>query len=225
MDPGRHLRYPCSAEALQLKIDTSTSFQVIDGFGASDAWQCAFIGKNWPQEKREHIADLLFSREVDTKGNPKGIGLSLWRFNIGAGTAEQGDASDIRNPWRRTECFQAPDGSYDWSKQAGQQWFLRAARHRGVERFLAFPNSAPVHLTRNGKGYAPKSQPYPNVKPGKLGDYAIFLAEVPRALPERKPSFRLLESIQRATMGMGRCWSGRHAGAEHRTPGAGPLPF
>lgn len=166
------------AEALRIRIDPGTSYQTIDGFGASDAWQCAIVGKNWPIEKRERIADLLFSREVGAQGSPKGIGLSIWRFNIGAGTAEQGDASDIRNPWRRAECFQNPDGSYDWSKQAGQQWFLQAARQRGVERFLAFPNSPPVHLTRNGKGYAPKGLPYLNVKPGKLDAYAAFLVDV-----------------------------------------------
>jgi O-glycosyl hydrolase len=91
-----------AAEALRVRIDPERSFQVIDGFGASDAWQCAFVGKNWPLNKREHIADRLFSREMDHQGNPKGIVLSVWRFNIGAGTAEQGDGSDIRNPWRRT---------------------------------------------------------------------------------------------------------------------------
>ena len=111
-------------------------------------------------------------------GNPKGIGLSIWRFYISAGTAEQGDDSDIGNPWRRGECFQNPDGTYDWSKQAGQQWFLKAARERGVERFLAFPNSPPVHLTRNGKGYAPKGDSHLNIQPGKLDDYAAFLVDV-----------------------------------------------
>jgi O-glycosyl hydrolase len=166
------------ADTLQIRIDPRITYQTIDGFGASDAWQCAIVGKNWPLEKRERIADLLFSREVDAQGNPKGIGLSIWRFNLGAGTAEQGDASDIRNPWRRAECFQNPDGSYDWSKQAGQQWFLRAARQRGVERFLAFPNSPPVHLTRNGKGYAPKGLPYLNIKPGKLDTYANFQVDI-----------------------------------------------
>lgn len=164
--------------SLQVRVDTNTAYQVIDGFGASDAWQCAFVGKNWPESKRERIADLLFSQEVDAVGNPKGIGLSLWRFNIGGGTAEQGQASDIGNLWRRAECFQNPDGSYDWTKQAGQQWFLRAARQRHVERFLAFVNSPPVHLTRNGKGYALTNQPYLNVRPGRLDRYAAFLADV-----------------------------------------------
>jgi O-glycosyl hydrolase len=165
-------------ETLRIRIDTATSYQTMDGFGASDAWQCAIVGKNWPLQKREQMADLLFSQEVDSKGNPKGIGLSIWRFNLGAGTAEQGDTSDIRNPWRRAECFQNPDGSYDWSKQAGQQWFLKAARQRGVERFLSFPNSPPVQLTQNGKGYATKGLPHLNIKPGKLDKYATFLADV-----------------------------------------------
>ena len=163
---------------LKVRMDPQTVYQTIDGFGASDAWQCQFVGKNWPLDKRERIADLLFSRELDTEGNPKGIGLSIWRFNVGAGTAEQGRASDIRNPWRRAECFQNPDGTYDWSKQAGEQWFLKAARQRGVERLLAFLNSPPVHLTHNGKGYAPKGPANLNIKPGRLEDYAAFLADV-----------------------------------------------
>jgi len=42
------------------------------------------------------------------------------------------------------ECFRNPDASYDWNKQAGQQWFLQAARQRGVEKLLAFPNAPPI---------------------------------------------------------------------------------
>jgi len=163
---------------LSIIIDNNEEYQIIDGFGASDAWRAQFIGKNWPSEKREHIADLLFSQEIDEFGNPKGIGLSIWRFYISAGTAEQGDSSDIKNLWRRGECFQNPDGSYDWNKQAGQQWFLKAAKGRGVERFLAFPNATPVHISNNGKGYATKGDIHMNIKPGKMGDYAKFLVDV-----------------------------------------------
>jgi hypothetical protein len=117
-------------------------------------------------------------READAQGDPQGIGLSIWRFNIGAGTAEQGDESGIRNVWRRAECFQKPDGTYDWTKQAGQQWFLQAARARGVEKFLAFVNAPPVHLAANGKGYAPSGYSGLNIKPGKIDEYAVFLADV-----------------------------------------------
>lgn len=167
-----------AADAVRVQLAPTTCYQTIDGFGASDAWRCQFVGKNWPLAKRQRIAELLFSQQVDGQGNPRGIGLSIWRFYISAGTAEQGADSDIGNPWRRGECFQRPDGSYDWSKQAGQQWFLRAARRHGVERLLAFPNAPPVHLSRNGKGYAAKGYVCLNVAPGKLDDYARFLADV-----------------------------------------------
>ncbi len=165
-------------EIVKISPDPDQVYQTIDGFGASDAWRCQFVGKNWPLEKRERIADLLFSKEFNDNGNPKGIGLSLWRFNISAGTTEQGEASDIGNPWRRGECFQNSDGSYDWSKMVGQRWFLQAAKERGVEKFLAFPNAPPVHYSRNGKGYAEKGVVRFNLKPGKMDGYAVFLVDV-----------------------------------------------
>lgn len=173
---GVHMAH--ANEAVRIHLDPGTTYQTIDGFGASDAWQCDIVGRNWPKAKREQIADLLFSRESDNSGNPKGIGLSIWRFNIGAGTAEQGEASGIHNPWRRAECFQKNDGTWDWTKQSGQQWFLRAARERGVEKTLAFLNSPPVHLTSNGKGYASKGPPHMNLAPGKMDDYAAFIVGV-----------------------------------------------
>ncbi|MBN1126642.1 MAG: hypothetical protein JXA82_16675 [Sedimentisphaerales bacterium] len=168
---------------------------MMDGFGASDAWRTQFVGKNWPPVKKNKIADLLFSREEDEKGNPKGIGLSIWRFYLSSGTAEQGDASDIRNPWRRGECFLNVDGTYDWSKHEGQRWFLLAAKDRGVERFLAFSNAAPVHLSNNGKGYATKGDIHMNVKPGCMGDYAEYLIEVIAHFSQDGISFDYLSPV------------------------------
>ena len=121
------------------------------------------------------MADLLFSREFDADGNPKGIGLSLWRFNLGAGSTEQGDASDITDEWRRTECFTTDGVSYDMNKQAGQVWFMKAAKERGVEKLLAFTNSAPVYLTQNGKAHASIKEFY-NLKEGKMQELADFWA-------------------------------------------------
>lgn len=161
--------------AAELSINLDTNLQTMESFGASDAWQCNFIGKNWPSDKRNKIADLLFSKDFDADGNPKGIGLSLWRFNLGAGSSEQGDASDITDEWRRTECFTTDGVSYNMNKQAGQVWFMKAARERGVEKLLAFANSAPVYLTQNGKAHATIKEFY-NLKDGKMPDLADFWA-------------------------------------------------
>jgi len=182
-------------EIIEILTNPSIHYQSMDGFGASDAWRAQFVGLNWPLEKRNQIADLLFSRELDQAGNPMGIGLSIWRFNITAGTAEQGVYSGINNEWRRGECFQNPDGSYDWSKQEGQQWFLHAAKERGVEKLLAFPNAPPVHLSANGLGYASKGQENINLKPGGLSAYAKFLADVLDHFQQKGLSFDYLSPV------------------------------
>jgi O-glycosyl hydrolase len=154
--------------AVTVRIDATKTHQTIANFAASDAWAGQFVG-NWPAAKKEAIADLLFSQD-------KGIGLSMWRFNIGAGSAEQGDASGIKDEWRRAESFLTPAGTYDWSRQAGQVWFLEAAKKRGVTQFLGFLNSPPVSLTRNGKAYATAKQP--NLAPDKAGALADYCVRV-----------------------------------------------
>ena len=156
-----------------LNVNLDSNLQTMESFGASDAWQCNFIGKNWPSDKRNKIADLLFSRDLDAEGSPKGIGLSLWRFNLGAGSTEQGESSDIGDEWRRTECFTTDGVSYNMNKQAGQVWFMKAARERGIDKLLAFTNSAPVYLTQNGKAHASIKEFY-NLKDGKWSDLADF---------------------------------------------------
>tara|TARA_R110002049_G_C9164872_1_gene561353 strand:- start:3075 stop:3941 length:867 start_codon:yes stop_codon:yes gene_type:complete len=170
------INYNTNAQSIKVEINKNKTFQTIDGFGASDAWRCQFVGKNWPDAKRERIAELLFSKELDSDGNPKGIGLSLWRFYIGAGTTEQGEASDIKNEWRRAESFVDAQGHYDWSKQKGQQWFLEKAKSYGVDKFLAFSISAPVQWTKNGKGYNGDNKDGEiNLKPEHFDDYAQFM--------------------------------------------------
>lgn len=166
------------AKEYTLKINPEIKYQTIDGFGASDAWRCQFVGKNWPVEKREQIADWLFSSDVDEKGNPKGIGLSIWRFYLAAGTTEQGEKSGIPSPWRRGESFLSPEGKWDWTKYEGQRWFLKAAQKRGVPKYLAFTIAPPVQFAKNGKGFGTKGVSSFNILPGKDKDYAAYLANV-----------------------------------------------
>ncbi|MBD2756690.1 glycoside hydrolase [Spirosoma validum] len=158
-------------------VNLREEFQTIHSFGASDCWSAKFIGKWRDEARKNQIADLLFSLDTLSSGQPKGIGLSLWRMNIGAGSYEQGDSSYIRDEWRREECFLDNQGRYDWTKQAGNQWFLQAARQRGVRYTLGFTNSAPVQMTRNGKAFSPGGKTF-NLKPTALDPFADFLTTV-----------------------------------------------
>lgn len=157
-------------------VDTQTTYQQIDNFSASDAWRIHFIGKHWPVEKRNQLADWLFSTDFDEKGNPRGMGLSNWRVNIGAGSYDHRDyEKEVKDTWNQTECFLAPDGTYDFSKQAGQQWFMNAARKRGMNNFLFFTNSAPYFMNRSASTVATDNHSI-NLMGDKMNDFSEFLA-------------------------------------------------
>ena len=157
-------------------IDPSETYQEIDGFGASDCWTGNYVGQ-WSETPRSFVAEKFFSQEFDENGNPKGIGLSMWRFNLGAGTYEQGEGSGIENISRRAESFLDSESNYNWSKQAGQQYFLKQAKSYGCEHFVAFSNSPLTIYTKNGKGFADAGGEC-NLKEDNYDDYADYITTV-----------------------------------------------
>lgn len=171
------------AAPVKVRFDAAEVRQTIHSFGASDCWRIQYFGENWPSGKRNYVADLLFSTEKDRTGNPKGIGLSLWRYNIGAGSYEAGRQSGVNNYLRRTECFLDEQGRWDWSKQKGQRWFIDAARKRGVKYVLGFSITASPFMTRNGMCRATEGDfPRINLRDDQFDEYASFLAEVCKKL-------------------------------------------
>lgn len=170
-----HLR---AQTPVTVTMDLNNKMQTIQNFGASGCWYSDPAGLNWSDSTKKRMAQLLFSKEMDKQGNPKGIGLSAWRFNIGAGTVEQGDSSGIKDVNRRVECFLNADGTYNWNKQQGYLWFVKQARDYGVEDLIAFVNSPPVYFTQNGLGYKTTKDGHANLKADKYDAYASFLAEV-----------------------------------------------
>jgi len=160
------------------RIDTSVCYQTIQDFGASDCWTTEFIGDYYSEKEKAKAAKYLFSQQMDKNGNPEGIGLSCWRVNIGAGSATQGEDSNIAEEIHRTECFLNQDGTYDWTRQDGQQWFMRQAKEYGVDHFLFFSNSPPIYYTKNGKANANNQNITCNLKTTCYDDFAEFLATV-----------------------------------------------
>ena len=122
------------SKELTFTIDTNTSYQEIEGFGATGAWWAQYVG-GWENE-RDDILELLFSTE-------KGIGLSIYRYNIGAG------ATNVFDPWRRTHSLEVEPGVYDWTKDENAIWVALQAQEYGVEQIVAFINSPPPRLTLN----------------------------------------------------------------------------
>lgn len=164
----------------EITANFNNKLQTIRNFGASDGWNTQFVGLYFNEEQKEKLAEMLFSKEKDSDGSPKGIGLSAWRFNIGSGTSEKGAASRITAPERRTECFLNADGSYNWNKQAGQRWFLeKAAKTYKVPDIIGWQNSPPVHYTVRGLGFREYGDPKQSIlKSQHYADFGKFLADV-----------------------------------------------
>ncbi|WP_316783502.1 glycoside hydrolase [Pedobacter frigiditerrae] len=180
---------------IKLKIDLSKTAQVIENFGSSGCWYSESVGNFWPSEKKEKIAELLFSRKINDDGSLAGIGLSAWRFNIGAGTLEQGSNSGIKDFNRRTDSFLNPDGTYDWNKQVGQRFFLQKAKDYSVETLIAFSNSPPVQFTKNGLGFKTEKDFTTNLRDDRYENYAQFLTNVIKHFDQQKIHFSYISPV------------------------------
>lgn len=153
-----------------LTVDTGRRFQVMDNFGANDAWTMERIGDEWSESNKQRIADLLFSTN-------NGIGLTCWRFNALAGVNHQ----TIHDASRTGESFEPSPGKFDWSEMPGQRWFLRAAKAWGVRQFAMTVYSPPLWLTRNGLSNSGRdTNSTTNLKPGAEAEFAKYLAAILR---------------------------------------------
>ncbi len=124
-------------------FNTSVTYQTIEGFGASAAWWAQDVG-NW--ENAEDIIKLLYSPT-------EGIGLNVYRYNLGAGSEDQQDY-DLYVAGARTHCFKLANGTYNWDNDPGAMNALAIANRLNPDlRVTLFSNSAPYFMTKNGKTY------------------------------------------------------------------------
>ena len=163
--------------AQQVNIDPSVTYQTIEGFAASDCWAVDFVGKYFSVTEKEKAAQWLFSSQLKSDGSVNGIGLSMWRLNLGAGTLGQGAASGIPNSSRRSDAFILPDGTYDFENHhVGQKWFLKKAYDYGCRNFVAFSVSPVVNFTKNGKGISSYDNVgISNLRSDKVREFAGYM--------------------------------------------------
>jgi O-glycosyl hydrolase len=168
-----------TAKDIVFTADFSVKKQIIHHFGSSDAWATEFIGK-WPDVKRDSLTKLLFSSKLDATGSPEGIALSNWRYRIGDGSRDQSSNGLSAGNWfKATQCFLKSDGSYDWTKQAGNVWFMKKAKAYGVPHFTGWTDSPPFFMTKSGYVFRVTGSTVGyNLKSDKYTDFANYLAEV-----------------------------------------------
>ncbi len=197
------------SNTMALKINPQKKFQKIEYFGASDAWSTQYVGDYWEDFLKEKAAKLLFSQKFDESGNPEGIGLSLWRVNLGGGSLEA-DESPIKFQWRGARCFLDKNGKIDMARCPGLLYFMKKAKEYGCKDFLLFSNTPPIGMTKNSNYHKTESDFRSNLKEDCYDDFAEYLAEVAKRLsdsgfcikyisPVNEPSWKWTTDIQEGT--------------------------
>lgn len=164
-------------EYSKIKIDEGTTYQTWESFGVSGAWWSQYVG-GWDQPykdnelaTREQIARYLYSMD-------EGIGLTSYRFNLGAGSKEAGNGT-FWDPNRRAESFETAPGVYDFTKDANAVWFLNRVVEltEGNVDIVFFCNSPLCRLTVNGMAHMSSTNQV-NLLPENYDDFATYVLDV-----------------------------------------------
>ncbi|MBQ7849234.1 MAG: xylanase [Clostridia bacterium] len=166
---------PALAE-VTMKIDENVTYQTIESFGTSGAWWSQYVGlwdskyQKTMRTNRQRIATLLFDPTY-------GIGLTNYRYNLGAGSADSGNGN-YTDPNRRAQSFETAPGVYDWSKDAGAMWFVQEVIRLGCEEVVLFFNSPLERLTKNGWAHLTPGGEKSNIDPENYGEWAVYACDV-----------------------------------------------
>lgn len=166
---------PCSSlfGRHQILIDKTKTYQTFEEFGTSSCWWAQTVDTD---EMARNIAKELYSEE--------GLGLKIFRYNIGGGEADNPDCR-IWDTTRRTESF------YVWSKEKGEYIydFTRDANARrvmdyaveyGAEKIILFCNSPHFSMTKSGHasgGLTEYSSNLPKENYKAFIDYVLTIAD------------------------------------------------
>lgn len=158
---------------VKLTVDETSMQQEIAGWGAAAAW--------WPQvagasDNAEEITKLLFSKE--------GLGLNIYRFNVGAGEKQNPDSRLDRDSWKSTESFlvyneKTGKYEYDWSQDAESMKILDLAMSYGcVDSVVLFSNSPHFSMTVTGQASGGFKKHQNNLKPECYQEYVDYFLDI-----------------------------------------------
>lgn len=154
-----------------ITVDPAIIHQTLNHFGASMFWTIDPT-ENWPEATRERLALMLVSEAG-------GLGLSNLRFDFGGGSDGPGTTAGEPWSWRFPEALKdGPDAPYDWTRRAGQQWFIRRAHQLGIDTLTLGATSPPWWMTRNGITHCDATVGSTNLDAAKVDDFANYLGDV-----------------------------------------------
>ncbi|MBO5858740.1 MAG: hypothetical protein J6R20_03085 [Clostridia bacterium] len=157
-----------------LGVISHEKYQTFESFGTSSAWWSQNIGD---EKTADEIARLLYDDET-------GLGLDVYRYNIGGGEHENPDCR-IWDTSRRTESFyvlneETGEYEYDFTRDANARRMLDYAVRYGASQVILFCNSPHFSMTKSGHasgGLEPNVSNLPKENYAAFVDYVLTIAD------------------------------------------------
>lgn len=196
---------------MEIKIERSKAYETFTGFGASGAWWAQIVG-GWTHTDeqsgmavRDRISQLLYDPQ-------KGIGLNIYRYNIGAGSKYSSNGY-YSEPARRTESFLIGGGKLDMTRDANAVYMMRRAVQDGADEVILFVNSPPVQMTKNGGAHQDKHKLFrENLSRKQYTAFADYCLDVAEYFMDEGLPVRYLSPINEPTW----AWNGGQEGCFYR---------
>ena len=198
-------------EILKIKINPDITYQKYDGIGASGAWWAQLVG-GWThidaesgKTVRDRISELLYSKD-------KGIGMQIYRYNIGAGSKHSGRGT-YSQPLRSTEYFETEPKNYDWNRDANAVYMMRQAVKDGADEVILFVNSPIERLTKNNMAHATEGKLFrENISEKNYKEFADYCLDVTEHFVAEGLPIKYLSPVNEPIW----IWNGGQEGCHYR---------
>ena len=193
-----------SSENVFMRFNSLCTEQEITGWGTSAAWWAQIAGDS---ENAEELAKLLYSEE--------GLGLNIYRYNVGAGEKDNPNTRLPGNEWRATESFlvyneATGEYEYDWSKDAAAQKMLELSLSYGcIDTVVLFANSPHYSMTESGSAAGSYEDNTCNLKEGCADDFAVYMCDVAEYFISKGVPVKYISPINEPQWSWGGGWVGQ----------------
>ncbi len=193
-----------TADSTKIKIDKLSCEQEITGWGTSGCWWAQELGKC---DSAEEVTKLIFSEE--------GLGLNVYRYNIGGGERDNPNSRLNPNSSRSTESFlvwseDAGEWVYDWNKDAAAQKVLDMALSYGcVDTVIMFANSPHYSMCVSGQASGGLEPAQSNLKKECYQDYVDYFLDITQHFIDKGVPVKYISPINEPQWDWGGDWVGQ----------------
>ena len=189
-------------KSLTIEIDESIEYQQFSGFGASACWWAQNAGDS---SYADEIAETLYSKD--------GLGLNIYRYNIGGGEADNPDKRVEGS--RATESFyylneETGEYEYDFTRDAAARAMLDKCLAYGcIDTVVLFANSPHYSMTASGSAAGSYSDNTSNLPAENYEAYADYFITITKYFVEKGVPVKYISPVNEPQWSWGGGWVGQ----------------